>query len=80
MPQSSPMEYRPLHREIDEIRVISIEPSSSYSGERDENLWSSSLSSQGKESKCISSVGIHLTGDLICCTLDYVSLKDTIDR
>jgi hypothetical protein len=71
------MEYQPLCRERDEIRVISIEPSEYYSGGRgDTNLWASAINIQGHEYQCVPAVRIALSEDIVHCKLENVSLQD----
>jgi hypothetical protein len=75
------MEYKPLCRERDEIRVISIKPSKSYSsGRKTDNSWTPYIHFGGRDFPCVPAVRIALAEDLVHCRLEHVSLKDTVDR
>ena len=66
------MEYQPLCRKRDEIRVISIQPSHAYSGGRKGDSWASWKDREG--------VRIDLADELIQCVIENVSLQATNDR
>ena len=78
------IEYKPLCRERDEIRVISIEPSKSYSsGRGTENSWTPYTyfhPAYERGFPCVSAVRIAVAEDLVHCRLEHVSLQDTVDR
>jgi hypothetical protein len=78
------MDYKPLCRERDEIRVISIEPSTSYSsGRGTENSWTPYIhydALDGRGHPFVPAVRIAVAEDLVHCRLEHVSLQDTVDR
>lgn len=74
------MEYQPLCRERDEIRVITIQPSRSYAAGRGDNSWAPKLFFEGIEYRAVPAVRIELADDLLYCRIENVSLRDTVDK
>lgn len=78
------MEYKPLRRDRDEIRVIFIEPSKSYSSGRGTvNSWTPYTYFDWyyeRDFPCVSAVRIAVAEDLVHCRLEHVSLEDTVGR
>jgi hypothetical protein len=74
------MEYKPLRRDRDEIRVVSIHPSKAYSGRRVENSWTGPLKFEGKEYQSVLAVQLDLADDLVHCSLENISLQCTVNR